>query len=89
VTAAPWAIPKEDSTKLPKVVPSLDCVCNFTVKLRLIISLKGGYAIKLFLELSSHVLWRVIIIIIIIIIIMHHHFYYFNPLNTELNPICQ
>ena len=71
MTAALRAVPEEDSTKLPKVAPSLGCVCSFTLKLSLIISLKGGYAIKLFLELNSHSLWRAMIIII-----MHGHFYY-------------
>jgi hypothetical protein len=70
MTAALRAIPKEDSTKLPKVAPSLGCVCSFAVNLSLIISLKGLYAIKLFLKLNSYFLWREVIIIIIIIIII-------------------
>jgi len=82
VTAALRAVPEEDSTKLPKVAPSLGCVCSFTLKLSLIISLKGGYAIKLFLELNSHSLWRAMMMIIIII--MHRHFYYLKkPVDAD------
>jgi hypothetical protein len=74
VTAALRAIPKEDSTKLPKVALPLGCFCSFNVKLSLIISLKGRYTIKSFLELNSHSLWRAIIII------MSRHFYYLKKL---------
>jgi hypothetical protein len=78
VTAALRAISKEDSTKLPKVALSLGCFCSFNVNLSLIIKLTGGYAIKSFLELNNHSLWRAIIII------MPRHFYYIKkPVDAD------